>query len=159
MRPGVRIGVDVGQVRVGLARTDPEPFLAFPIETHVRPSDDSDWGSVSKRVAECVNEFSAVEVIVGLPLNMRGESTASTRLALECAAHIAQLVHPVPVRTVDERLSTVSAASALHESGKSARQQKALIDQQAAVLILQQALDLEKQSGLPPGSQISAKSQ
>lgn len=154
MRPGVRIGVDVGSVRVGVARTDPTPSLAFPLETLTRHSDDDDWGSVALEIQSAVNEFSAIEVIVGLPLNLLGAETASTRSALACAERIAAIVDPIPVRVVDERLSTVSAASALRESGINSRRNRKMIDQQAAVIILQHAIESERLSGSPAGRQV-----
>ena len=154
MRPGVRIGIDVGQARVGVARTDPTPVLAVPLETIDRTPEDHDWKSVTARVSELVQEFAPIEVIVGLPLNLRGKETASTRSAVEFAENIAFVVHPVPVRLLDERLSTVAASDALRQSGVSSRGQKALIDQQAAVIILQQAIDMERSSGSPAGRQV-----
>ena len=154
MRPGVRIGIDVGQARVGVARTDPTPVLAVPLETIHRTPEDHDWKSVTARVSELVHEFAPIEVIVGLPLNLRGKETASTRSAVEFAENIAFVVHPVPVRLLDERLSTVAASDALRQSGVSSRGQKALIDQQAAVIILQQAIDMERSSGSPAGRQV-----
>ena len=154
MRPGVRIGIDVGQARVGVARTDPTPVLAVPLETIRRTPEDHDWKNVTARVSELVQEFAPIEVIVGLPLNLRGKETASTRSAVEFAENIAFVVHPVPVRLLDERLSTVAASDALRQSGVSSRGQKALIDQQAAVIILQQAIDMERSSGSPAGRQV-----
>jgi putative Holliday junction resolvase len=154
VRPGVRIGIDVGQARVGVARTDPTPVLAVPLETIHRTPEDHDWKSVTARVSELVQEFAPIEVIVGLPLNLRGKETASTRSAVEFAENIAFVVHPVPVRLLDERLSTVAASDALRQSGVSSRGQKALIDQQAAVIILQQAIDMERSSGSPAGRQV-----
>jgi len=153
MRAGVRIGVDVGNVRVGVARTDPTPSLALPLQTLTRDNGD-DWGSVALNIERIVLEYSAIEVIVGLPLNLKGAETASTQSALACAERIAQTIHPIPVRVVDERLSTVSAAGALRESGIDARRNRKMIDQQAAVIILQHAIDTERLSGSPAGRQV-----
>ena len=106
------------------------------------------------RVVALADEFSAFEVLVGLPLNMRGEDTASTQDAREFAAAVAA-ASTLPVRLVDERLSTVSAHAALRSSGRSQRSSRSIIDQVAAVVLLQQALDIEKSTGRPPGTPVS----
>lgn len=144
-RRGRRIGVDVGRARVGVATCDPDGMLATPVETV--PRDDA---SIA-RVIEIVEEHSAVEILVGLPLNMRGEDTASTTDAREFAAALAA-ASTRPVRLVDERLSTVSAHAALRSSGRSQRSSRSIVDQVAAVVLLQQALDVEKSTGRPPGT-------
>ncbi|MFE4725641.1 Holliday junction resolvase RuvX [Microbacterium sp. NPDC056736] len=143
-RRGTRLGVDVGKARVGVAKCDPDGLLATPVETV--PRDD---GSVARIIA-LADEHGAFEVLVGLPLNMRGEDTASTRDAREFAAALAA-ASALPVRLVDERLSTVSAHAALRSSGRSQRSSRTIIDQVAAVVLLQQALDVEKSTGRPPG--------
>ena len=147
-RRGTRLGVDVGTARVGVARCDPDGLLATPVETV--PRDD---GAVARIVA-LADEVSAVEVLVGLPLNMRGEDTPSTQDAREFAAAVAA-ASTLPVRLVDERLSTVSAHAALRSSGRSQRSSRSIVDQVAAVVLLQQALDVEKSTGRPPGIPVS----
>lgn len=147
-RRGTRLGVDVGKARVGVARCDPDGLLATPVETVPR-----DEGAVA-RVVALADELSAFEVLVGLPLNMRGEGTASTQDAREFAAAVAA-ASTLPVRLVDERLSTVSAHAALRSSGRSQRSSRSIIDQVAAVVLLQQALDVEKSTGRPPGTPVS----
>ena len=99
-------------------------------------------------------EHSAVELLVGLPLNMQGEDTASTADAREFAAALAA-ASALPVRLVDERLSTVSAHAALRDSGRSQRSSRSIVDQVAAVVLLQQALDVEKSTGRPAGTPVS----
>ena len=146
MRHGVRIGVDVGSVRVGLARTDPSALVVVPVETVRRGQGDL------SRIAEVVGETGAVEVIVGLPRTLRGEEGAAADAARQYAAAIAQRVAPVPVRLVDERLSTVSAHRTLREAGVRGRRHRPVIDQMAAVVILQSALDAERASGREPGT-------
>lgn len=143
MRSGVRIGVDVGKARVGVARCDRDGLLATPVETIQRASVD-----VIARLREIAAELGAVEAVVGLPISLSGGDTPSTQDAREMAA---QLAAGLPVRLVDERLSTVTASAGMRASGKSARQQRATIDQAAAVVILQHALDSERASGRPPG--------
>lgn len=147
-RRGVRLGVDVGKARVGVARSDPDGLLATPVET-VRRED----GAIP-RVIELSAEHSAVEILVGLPLSLRGEDTPSTTDAREFATALAA-ASAVPVRLVDERLSTVSAHAALRESGRSQRSSRSIVDQVAAVVLLQQALDVEKSTGRPPGTPVS----
>jgi putative Holliday junction resolvase len=152
VRRGVRIGIDVGKARVGVARTDPDGLLATPVETLARSADGvADIGAVR----DLVSELDALEVIVGLPIALSGRDTASTQDARDYAAAIARTV-TVPVRLVDERLSTVSAQGALRASGRKGRSQRSVIDQVAAVIIVQHALDLERSSGLPPGHLVSA---
>ncbi|GAB2837207.1 Holliday junction resolvase RuvX [Microbacterium insulae] len=147
-RRGVRLGVDVGKARVGVARSDPDGLLATPVET-VRREDRA-----IPRVIELSAEHSAVEILVGLPLSLRGEDTPSTTDAREFATALAA-ASAVPVRLVDERLSTVSAHAALRESGRSQRSSRSIVDQVAAVVLLQQALDVEKSTGRPPGTPVS----
>jgi len=145
MRIGVRLGVDVGQARVGIARCDPHGVLATPVETLARR--EQPVVGIRRLVAE--NE--AIEVIVGLPLSLSGADTASTRDSREVAQQLAEVLS-VPVRLVDERLTTVSAARALREAGRTTRNARSVVDQAAAVILLQHALDLERSSGKPPGA-------
>lgn len=150
MRSGVRVGVDVGKVRIGLARSDNHGMLATPVETVAR---DQAGLTDLARIRAVVLELEAVEVIVGLPLALSGNATASTDDAVEFADRLARALS-VPVRLVDERLSTVSAQSALRASGRSAKTQRPVIDQVAATIILQHALDSERASGRPVGSPV-----
>ena len=143
-RRGVRLGIDVGKARVGVARSDPDGMLATPVETVPR-TDRS-----VPRILVLAEEHGAVEILVGLPLSLSGGDTASTGDAREFAAALAA-ASALPVRLVDERLSTVSAHAALRESGRSQRSSRSIVDQVAAVVLLQQALDVEKNSGRPPG--------
>ena len=146
-RRGVRLGIDVGRARVGVARCDPDGMLATPVETVAR--DDR----AVARVREIATELDSLEILVGLPLNLRGEDTASTVDAREFAAAIAAADAP-PVRLVDERVSTVSAHAALRLSGRSQKRSRTIVDQVAAVVLLQQALEVEKSTGRPPGSPV-----
>ncbi|MBF6297399.1 Holliday junction resolvase RuvX [Nocardia amamiensis] len=140
---GRRIGVDVGSVRIGVAACDPDGILATPVETvprakqRHREAPAPDIG----RIAEIVREYEAVEVIVGLPRTLRGENGTAATLATAFAERLRAAVAPVPVRLSDERLTTVSAARALRDSGVRARGQRQVIDQAAAVSILQGWLD------------------
>lgn len=146
MRSGVRIGVDVGKARIGVARSDLHGMLALPVETVARGD-----GDVQTIVAHSA-DLDAIEIVVGLPLSLSGADTRSTEDAREFAQRIAKLSASIPVRLVDERLSTVSAQQALRASGRTARNSRQVIDQVAAVIILQHALDFERSGGVPPGS-------
>lgn len=137
----------MGRARIGVARCDPDGLLATPVETV--PRDDA---SVTRLIA-LAEEYDASEILVGLPLNMRGEDTASTTDARTFAAALAT-ASGVPVRLVDERLSTASAHAVLRDSGRSQRSSRSIVDQVAAVVLLQQALDVEKSTGRPAGSPV-----
>ena len=143
-RRGVRLGVDVGKARVGVARCDPDGMLAVPVETVPRNE-----ASVA-RITALANEYDAFEVLVGLPVSLSGGDTASTADARAFAGELATATGR-PVRLVDERLSTVSAHAALRESGRSLRSSRRIVDQVAAVVLLQQAIDVEKGTGTPAG--------
>jgi len=147
MRRGTRLGVDVGTVRVGVARSDPDGLIATPVETVAR---GADIAAAVARIAAIADELDAIELVVGLPLSMRGTDTASTADARHVAALLAD--GPRPVRLLDERLTTVSAQSALHASGRDTRRSRAVIDQVAAVILLQHALDAERARGEAPGA-------
>ncbi|QIS20819.1 Holliday junction resolvase RuvX [Nocardia terpenica] len=139
---GRRIAIDVGTVRIGVASCDPDGILATPVETVPRAKGGKGRPATDlNRIAEIVREYEAVEVIVGLPRTLRGENGASARLATTFANRLQPLIPGVPIRLSDERLTTVSAARALRDSGVRARGQRQMIDQAAAVSILQGWLD------------------
>jgi putative holliday junction resolvase len=144
VREGVRVGVDVGTVRIGVARSDLHGILATPVETVARGAGDLE------RILTIASEIDAIELIVGLPIALSGSHTASTADAIGFAERLAGSTQ-LPVRLVDERLSTVSAQSALRASGRNAKQSRSVIDQVAAVIIVQHALDFERAAGTPPG--------
>lgn len=144
MRPGVRIGVDVGRVRVGVAACDSGGLLATPVLSHLRGRADE---AVFRGL---LGEYAPIEIVVGLPLGLSGGETASTADARAFAAWLARLSE-LPVRLVDERLSTVSAQRGLQAAGRTTRSSRAVVDQAAAVIILQSALDSERSTGRAPG--------
>ncbi|WP_395691590.1 Holliday junction resolvase RuvX [Nocardioides sp.] len=145
MRPGVRLGIDPGDARIGVARSDPTGFLATPVETVRRGRGDL------ARIAAIAVEEEAVELVVGLPRSLSGREGPAAAKAREFAAALARRVAPVPVRLVDERMTTVSAEAMLRDRGRSGAKRRAVVDQAAAVLILQHALDAERTTGNPPG--------
>jgi putative Holliday junction resolvase len=145
VRFGTRLGIDPGDARIGVAKSDPSGFLATPVET-VRVG----RGDV-RRLAALVTELEAVEVVVGLPRSLSGAEGPAAVKAREFAARLARRVAPVRVRLCDERLTTVSAESILRDQGRHGSRRRAVVDQAAAVLILQTALDTERSSGQAPG--------
>lgn len=159
---GRRLGIDVGSVRIGVAASDPDGILATPVETVARDTrsrrpgrrpreagDDARPGAAIAagpgtdiaRIVEIAHEYEAVEIIVGLPRTLRGEKGTSARMAAEFAGRLRESLPDMPIRLSDERLTTVSAARALRDSGVRARGQRRVIDQAAAVSILQSWLD------------------
>jgi putative holliday junction resolvase len=146
-RPGVddpgrgrRVAVDVGSVRIGVAASDPDGILATPVETVPRAKSRADRSDI-ERLAAIVEEYEAVEVIVGLPQTLRGERGNAAGIATRFAASLRARIAPVPVRLTDERFTTVTASRALRDSGVKAKGQRSVIDQAAAVAILQGWLD------------------
>lgn len=154
MRAGIRLGVDVGSVRVGLAASDPGGILATPLETLER---DLESGADQGMIAAVVLERDVLEVVVGLPRSLSGGEGPAARGARAYAVALAARVAPTPVRLFDERLTTIDAHRKLRDSGLAGRAQRAVVDQVAAVLILQAALDAEKFSGLPPGELVARR--
>ena len=145
MRFGVRLGLDPGDARIGVARSDPSGFLATPVETVKRGRGDL------QRIAAILAEEVAVEVVVGLPRSLSGTEGPAAAKVREFAARLARRVAPVPVRLCDERLTTVSAEAMLRDRGRKGAKRRAVVDQAAAVVILQNALDTERATGTPPG--------
>ena len=145
MRHGVRLGIDPGDARIGVARSDPSGFLATPVETVRRGKGDL------ARIAAILAEEEAVEVVMGLPRSLSGREGPAAVKVREFAAALARRVAPVPVRLVDERMTTVSAEAMLRDQGRKGGKRRAVVDQAAAVLILQHALDTERTTGNAPG--------
>jgi putative holliday junction resolvase len=127
---GRRLGVDVGSVRVGIALCDPDGLIATPLETAPRDT-------AAARVAELVDEHSVVEVVLGLPRTLANREGPAAEAAL---AFRDELSLPVPIVMHDERLTTVVASQQLRGRVKG-RKQRSVIDQVAAVAILQGYLD------------------
>jgi putative Holliday junction resolvase len=152
MRTGVRVGVDVGSVRVGVASCDPGGILATPVTTLRR---DLRSGRDIEELGGIVAEREAIEVLVGLPRTLAGRDGPSAVAAREYAAAVAGRVAPVPVRLVDERLSTVAATRGLRAAGVPGRSMRAVVDAAAAVVLLQAALDTERATDRPPGDAVS----
>jgi putative Holliday junction resolvase len=146
MKRGVRVGIDVGTVRIGVAKSDPDGILATPVTTVPRaattepdrvPSDMSE-------ISGLVKELEAVEVIVGIPVSLSGSEQRAAALIREYAERLATVLEPVPVLFADERMSTVVATRRLRERGVRGKRQRAVVDQAAAVEILQGWLDAQR---------------
>lgn len=145
----VRLGIDVGDARVGVARSDRDGLLATPVETVPR-----DGAAV--RIAAIADQEDAGSIVVGLPRSMNGSLGAAAQKALDFCGELdtalAAASSRLPLRMMDERLTTVDAHSALHGAGRSSRKHRSVVDQVAAVMILQQALDQMRSAGREPGS-------
>jgi putative holliday junction resolvase len=148
LRAGVRLALDWGDARIGVAACDPDGVLAYPLTT-VRAGDTE-----IAELAALVAERQPIEVLVGLPRSLRGTDGPAAMQVRERAARLAATVQ-VPVRLVDERLTTVGATERLRAAGKRAREQRGSIDAAAATLILEHALALERAKGSPPGELVS----
>ncbi len=159
----MRLGVDVGTARVGLAACDADGVLAYPVATLSRQPVATDAGEPGRsgitdgppadiaEIARVASERDVIEIIVGLPRSLDGSEGAAAAGARDYALTLARACSPVPVRLVDERLTTVDAHRALHESGVAGRRHRRVVDQAAAVIILQNALEAERLTGTAPG--------
>jgi putative pre-16S rRNA nuclease len=137
---GRYLGIDVGAVRVGVAVCDPDGVLATPLVTVPR---DVDGGSDLRVIAGLVAEHEAVGVVVGLPRTLAGRDGPAAEAARAFADALTSVLD-VPVELSDERLTTVVATRQLRERGVKGRKQRAVVDQAAAVAILQGWLDTHR---------------
>ena len=144
-RRGRRLGVDLGDARIGVAVSDPDGILATPVETVAAGP-----GAIA-RLAELAREYEILECVVGLPTGLSGrEGPAAVKVRTFCDA-LSVAIDPVPIRLFDERMSTITADSMLRHTGRSARGKRSVIDQAAATVILQTALDSDRTRGAAPG--------
>ncbi|GAA2231471.1 Holliday junction resolvase RuvX [Promicromonospora sukumoe] len=179
---GARLGVDVGMARIGLAASDPDGLVATPVETVPRVlaggpaqgkqahgkqqgkqsprSAEGTTADVSRIVEEAAERFAAV-VYVGLPRHLSGKEGAATadarRFAARLTVALAAAGEPAEVRLVDERMTTVTAHQALHAAGRKSKKHRSVIDQAAAVIILQSALDAERAKGERAGELVGVQ--
>jgi putative Holliday junction resolvase len=142
VRSGRRLAIDVGKVRIGIAISDFHGILASGLTNVARAKSLEE---TCDAIIEAVKDEELLEIYVGLPLSMSGTHTASTEDALAVARVLAERT-PVAIRMLDERLSTVSATAALRASGRDSKSGRKVIDQIAATVILEQALQIEKQT-------------
>jgi putative Holliday junction resolvase len=151
VRRGRRIALDVGEARIGVATCDPDGLIATPIET----VPGRDVPAARRRIAAIVEEYEPIEVVVGLPRSLSGREGPAAAKARAFAGELAKAVGPLPVRLVDERMTTVTATHGLRASGVRAKKGRSVVDQAAAVVILQSALETERVSGRPPGETVA----
>ncbi len=143
---GVRIAVDFGSVRVGVAKSDPAGKIALPLTTIT-----GDELAVEKLVQLTTNEAAEV-VYVGLPLNLKGQVTQSAKKALSFAEELSRKIAPIPVLMIDERFTSTTATKQLQDAGLTSRQSRGLVDQVSALGLLEQALQIEDRTGTLAGS-------
>jgi putative Holliday junction resolvase len=150
MITGVRIALDVGSVRIGVAKCDAEGLLAIPLTTI------SAGPEAVNQVLDLLMEHQAICLYIGKPISLAGKDTASTPSAIEFAGEIAASLKEsnTLVRLIDERLSTVTAQRGMHEAGRNVKQSRDAIDQAAAVVILEHALASERNSGTLVGEEV-----
>jgi len=149
VRRGRRLGIDVGDVRIGVAVCDPDGLVATPMETVAAGPD------AVRRIATLAEEVDALELVVGMPLSLSGGEGPAARKVRAYAEQLRDAVAPRVVRLFDERMSTMTADSLLREGGKKRGQsRRRVIDQAAATVILQTALDTERTRGTAPGETI-----
>jgi len=142
MRHGRRIALDPGSVRIGVAVSDRDGILASVQEPI--PAEDP------RALQALIQEIDPIELLVGLPRGLDGNEGAAAQGARKYAAGLAA-TFDIPVRLVDERLSTVQAQRGFHAQGRSVRQSRSMIDSASAAVVLQHALDTERATGRPPG--------
>jgi putative holliday junction resolvase len=155
-RQGVRLAVDVGSVRIGVARSDPGGVLATPL-TVLASGPVAKAALARADLARLVVSEGAIEVVVGLPTSLSGREGAAAAGAREFAADLAGRLAPIPVRLVDERFTTTEAHGALRRGGKDARARRQVVDSAAAAVLLQAALDAERATGRPAGQLVPVR--
>lgn len=152
-RHGVRLALDWGQARIGVAACDAQGILAYPVETIAATDQVAAW----RRLHHLADEYEPFEIVLGLPRHLKGLEGASAEGVREKASRLSAEFPGVGILLVDERLTTVMASRQLREAGRSARKQRSVVDQAAAVAILEQALETERQTGHPGGELIARR--
>lgn len=150
MRTGRRLAIDVGKVRIGVAASDFHSILASGVATVQR---GADLESAVSELVQLIIEIEPIEVYVGYPISLSGLGSSSASDAVALASALASKID-VPIRLIDERLTTVTAANALKTSGRDSKSGRKFIDQIAATVILEQAMEMEKNSDSAPGIKI-----
>ncbi|WOQ18809.1 Holliday junction resolvase RuvX [Raineyella sp. W15-4] len=150
VRPGVRLALDWGDARIGVAACDPAATLAYPVRTvQVR----GDEGAAIGEILTLADEYGPLlEVVMGLPRTLKGKEGPAAQKMRRRAAVLRRRLDPSSgLRLVDERMTTAAATRGLHAAGRSTRDQRSVIDQAAAVAILEYALTAERATGTPAG--------
>jgi putative holliday junction resolvase len=149
VRSGVRLAVDPGSVRIGVARSDPSGVLASPLTVLRRDKRALD------ALASLAAAEDAMEILVGLPTSLSGREGPAAAAAKQFAADLAVRVAPLPVRLVDERFTTTTAHDALRAGGHDSRARRQTVDSAAAAVLLEAALESERRTGRVPGELVS----
>lgn len=147
MRTGIRLACDVGKARIGIARSDPMGVLAVPLDAI--PAGEN----AALRVRDIALEYEVIEIIVGMPISMSGELGPAAEFTNSWIRELMSITD-IPVRTHDERLTTVQAQRGLHEAGRTTKSSRSVIDSASAVVLLQTCLDSERSSGNPMGTEV-----
>src|SRR6266700_3090582 len=145
VRDGVRLAVDPGTVRIGVARSDRSGIIATPLTVVRRGKGDLD------ALASLAASEEAIEILVGLPRSLSGREGPAATTARQFAADLAVRVAPLPVRLIDERFTTATAHEALRAGGKDSRARRQTVDSAAAAVLLEAALESERRTGRVPG--------
>lgn len=148
LRKGVRVAIDWGKARVGVAACDRNCLLCYPVETV--PNSAKDPAPALARIAAIVEEYEPIEVILGWPIDLRGNAGPAAEYMAGVAAMLEERLS-APIRLVDERLSTATVSKQFDSIGRNTKKRRAVIDQAAAVSILEQAIEKERQTGQPAG--------
>jgi len=149
VRSGVRLAVDPGTVRIGVARSDPDGVLATPLTVVKRGK-----GDLAALAALAAAE-QAMEILVGLPRSLSGREGAAAVTARQFAVALATRV--APVRLFDERFTTSTAHESLRAAGHDSRARRQTVDAAAAAVLLEAALESERRTGDAPGQLVSPR--
>ena len=149
MRAGVRLALDMGARRIGVARCDREAILAVPLETL-----DATDGAWMDRVRALAQEYDAIELIVGDPVSLRGTQDSASASVRERVGALREVLPDLDIRLVDERLTTATALKQLRAAGRDAKAAKSRVDAAAAVGILEFALEYERRTSRPAGESV-----
>lgn len=151
MRTGVRLGLDVGTVRIGVARSDERGIVCLPVETVHVQRDHSEIDDL----LDIIDEYDPIEIVVGLPRHLKGTEGQNAHMARSVANRIAARWRGGRICMVDERLTSNQAHSRLRDSKVETHRHREMVDQVAAQIILELALESERISGTPPGQTVS----
>lgn len=145
VRAGVRLGLDIGAKRVGVARCDREGLVAVPVTVL---DATSDWHGELRTL---LDEFEVMEVVVGIPVSLRGAEEQAAEAMREQIRRLKDAFPGLPMRGVDERLTSALALRQLRDAGHTTKTARPQVDALAAAGILDFALETERRTGSPAG--------
>ena len=146
MRHGVRLAIDYGKVRIGIAKSDASGILASPLRVETFTDEEA---AVAAIVA-LAQELACLEIYVGLPVALSGEEGHAASAVRAFVSKLSASAH-CPIRLLDERLTTAAARKQLQDAGYNTRSDRHLIDAAAAVILLEDALESERKNGVVAG--------